>query len=201
MISSIIQQLVPIPTAAYNCERNGGCCTRYYCPLTLAYARTIHKFQGLSAGPVDPGKIPNMYECLVIDPDKNQCEGRALGLLYTGVSRGTTLGDDDGLNSAVYFSGQSFNESRLRGLGLKKNSCDDYLNIQRRRIWVEFLQQHTTSAFVYKNIHTVHLAIYGVCVYRTSPLYFTPKIKCVVTFFLKIFEGFLIFGQTLFPSP
>lgn len=142
---SFLLQFVPIPTAGYKCNKNGGCCTRVYCPLTLAYARTIHKFQGLSAGPVDKGKIPNMYDCIVCDPDKNQAEGRALGLLYTAVSRATTLGDDDGLNSAFYFTGQAFGEERLRGLGLKKDSRDEFINVVRRRAWVAYLKQHTVE--------------------------------------------------------
>jgi hypothetical protein len=139
-------------------------------PLTPAYARTIHKFQGLSAGPVDHGKITNPYECIVCDPDKNQVEGRALGLLYTAVSRATTLGDPDGLRSAIYFTGKDFKEERIRMLGKKKDSYDDYENIYRRNNWVAHLKRHTTkctlsqyqmeqtieffeSKFTYDNLH------------------------------------------------
>ena len=109
-------------TSTYACQRNGGCCTRTNLPLTLAYARTIHKFQGQSAGPVDKGKIPNIYGCIICDPDKSEVEGRALGLFYTALSRATTLGDDDGLNSANYFTGEDFNEKRIRNLGKRKNN-------------------------------------------------------------------------------
>jgi hypothetical protein len=72
----------------------------------LAFARTIHKFQGLSAGPVDAGKIPNMYDCIICDPDMKQSEARATGLFYTALSRATTFGDSEGLNSAIYFMGE-----------------------------------------------------------------------------------------------
>ena len=130
-------QHVPIPTSTYVCQRNGGCCTRTNLPLTLAYARTIHKFQGQSAGPVDEGKIPNIYSCIICDPDKGDAEGRALGMLYTAVSRATTLGDDDGLNSAIYFTGDDFIEKRIRNLGKRKKSMDEFQNVTRRKIWVQ----------------------------------------------------------------
>ena len=70
----------------------------------------MNTVSALSAGPVDAGKIPNMYKCIVCDPDEKSFESSALGLLYTAVSRGTTLGDSDGMNSAVYFTGSSFKE-------------------------------------------------------------------------------------------
>ena len=120
-LCSLYIQHVPIPTSTYASQRNGGCCTRTNLPLTLAYARTIHKFQGQSAGPVDKGKIPNIYGCIICDPDKSEVEGRALGLFYTALSQATTLGDDDGLNSAIYFTGEDFNEKRIRNLGKRKN--------------------------------------------------------------------------------
>ena len=81
-------QAVPIPVSMYRCSN--GCCVRRFVPLDVAYARTIHKFQGLSAGPVDEGKVPNMYDCIVCDPDEKKFEGSALGLLYTAVLRATT---------------------------------------------------------------------------------------------------------------
>ena len=92
-----------------------------YVPLEVLYARTIHKLQVLTAGPVDEGKIPNMYQCIVCDPDE-KFEGTSLGLFYTATPRATRLGDDDGLNSAIYFSGSQVREERIRGLTKFKNS-------------------------------------------------------------------------------
>ncbi len=120
-----------------------GCCGRSYLPLTLAYARTIHKFQGLSAGPVDLGKIANMYDCIVCDPDQKRFEGSNIGLLYTAVSRATTLGDPDGLNSAIYFKGEHFKGSRIRQIGKKAHSVCDYEDITRRKRWVAHLKERT----------------------------------------------------------
>lgn len=112
-------------------------------PLQVAYARTIHTFQGLSAGPVDDGKKKNDYECIVCDPDEKKWEGQNLGLLYTAVSRATTLGDESGLNSAIYFDGDEFKEERIRHLTRKKDSMQLYPSAIDREKWVQHLKQNT----------------------------------------------------------
>lgn len=94
-------QAVPIPIITNRCSRN--CCTRTFVPLELAYARSIHKFQGMTVGPTKPGQPPNMYSTIICDPDDRRFEGMWPGLLYTMVSRATTLGDDSGVGSAIYF--------------------------------------------------------------------------------------------------
>ena len=53
-----------------------------------------------------------------------------------------TLGDDDGLNSALYFTGDCVKEDRIRSIGKKTHSQDDYLDVQRRSIWVQHLRDH-----------------------------------------------------------
>ena len=131
---------VPIPIVSINC--NFQCCSRKFVPLTLAWARTIHKFQGMSAGPVDEGKIPNMFSYIICDPDRREVEGTALGLFYTIVSRATTLGDADGNGSAIYFIGEHFTEERIRNIGKLKSSDEDYTRVIARRNWVRHLQQH-----------------------------------------------------------
>ena len=84
-----------------------------------------------------------MFDVIICDPDENKFEGQFLGLLYTAVSRATTLGDDDGLNSAIYFTGNNFTAERIRCIGKKKNSQDNFLNVTRRSIWVSHLKLHT----------------------------------------------------------
>lgn len=122
--------------------------------MCLAYARTIHKFQGLTAGPVDKGKIPNIYECIICDPDKKSFEGSALGLLYTALSRATTLGDDNGLNSAIYFTGLEFKEDRVRNPCEKKGTTINFQKAVHRNLWVEHLQLQTlqTTIWVHDNV-------------------------------------------------
>jgi len=132
-------QCVPIPVAEYSCTRQTGCCKRTFIPLCLAYARTIHKFQGLTAGPVDNGKIKNMFDLIICDPDDGKFESSALGLFYTAVSRATTLGDKDGLNSAIYFIGEHLTEQRIRKIGVCKNSTKEFERVGERRKWVKYL--------------------------------------------------------------
>ena len=102
----------------------------------MAFARTIHKFQGLSAGPVDAGKIPNMYDCIICDPDMKQSEARATGLFYTALSRATTFGDSEGLNSAIYFMGENINEDRIKKITTAQRTNQEFKNVQLRRTWV-----------------------------------------------------------------
>ena len=130
---------VPIPVSMYRCDKK--CCTRTFLPLEVSYARTIHKFQGLTAGPVDEGKIPNIYECIICDPDDKKYEGSSLGLLYTALSRATTLGDNNGLNSAIYFTGPEFKRERITRLTKRKNSNDDFKQAIKRQRWVDFIQK------------------------------------------------------------
>jgi len=114
-------------------------------PLCLAYARTIHKFQGLTAGPVDEGKIKNMFEVIVCDPDYGKFKNSALGLLYTAVSRATTQGDEGGMNSAIYFIGDHMTEARIRRIGRCKDSRNEFVRVGERRKWVNYLSRGETK--------------------------------------------------------
>ena len=113
--------------------------------MELAYGRTIHKFQGQSAGPVDDGKIKNQYEAIICDPDEHKYEGKFMGLFYTALSRATTLGSENGLKSAIYFTGLEFREDRFRNLGKQKGSVDDFVPIQKRTRWVQHLKNNTVA--------------------------------------------------------
>ena len=93
----------------------------------------------MSAGPVDPGKIKNMYDVIVCDLDDKEFEGTALGLLYTGVSRATTLGDNEGRGSAIYFTGSSLREDRIRNLTMKKDGKKEFDMAMKRRYWVNYI--------------------------------------------------------------
>ena len=134
---------VPIPPVTVPCEYH--CCERTFFPLDIAFARTVHRFQGLSAGPVDPGKIPNVYESIICDPDVKLAEGKATGLLYTALSRATTLGDDDGLNSAIYFEGSDIDRDRFQNLTLTTTTQQELKNVTKRSEWVQHLKQHTKT--------------------------------------------------------
>lgn len=157
---------------SFDCDNKAKCCKRTFMPLAPAYARTIHKFQGLTAGPVDEGKIPNMHKVLIVDPDEKHFEGKALGLLYTAVSRATTLGDDDGLNSAIYFDGADFKPDRIRNLIQKVEGGGEYESAKKRRRWVQHLD---------RNMSASEPAIDALMKSQDAILNWT-KIHCVITY-------------------
>jgi hypothetical protein len=101
----------------------------------------VHKFKGLSAGPVDEGKIPNATPVIICDPDKQFVEGRATGFFYTMLSRATTFGDDDGLNSAIYFTGSDLTRDQIQRLTLKTNTNVTLVNVARQTTWVSHLER------------------------------------------------------------
>lgn len=145
-------KLVPIPLAEYACDRQASCCTRIFVPLCLAYARTIHKFQGLTAGPVDEGKIKNMFDVIVCDPDENVSESTNLGLLYTALSRATTLGNPDGTGSAIYFTGEAIKKKeRINRLAMYKDSVYHYKRVYDRRKWCAFIKHNTKPCSLTKD--------------------------------------------------
>ena len=90
----------------------------------------------MSAGPVDHGKIPNMFKHIICDPHDKYCERSAPGLFYTALSGATTLGDDTGWRSAIYFTGGHYNEQRVRNIGKKNGTDDDYKRVKQRQRWV-----------------------------------------------------------------
>lgn len=132
---------IPVPTHTYSCNKK--CCTRTVTPLILAWAITIHRFQGQSAGPVDPGKIPNPYECIICDAHDISAEQVHLGLFYTAASRATTLGGANGLNSAIYFTGKDFTRERITNIGKKSHGRDYYASFVKRAKWVSILDDNT----------------------------------------------------------
>lgn len=131
---------VPIPIVETMCDKS--CCFRTYCPLQLCYARTIHKFQGLGAGPDEPGKPKHLFKSVVVDPDCQSCEATMTGLLYTAVSRGTTLGNDEGLGSAVYFIGPHLTKQRVMSVTKPLKGDTDLLRVQKRTNFVKHLQSN-----------------------------------------------------------
>ncbi|HEY9302430.1 MAG TPA: hypothetical protein VIQ31_39920, partial [Phormidium sp.] len=133
--------VVPIAPITIPCK-NPGCCSRKYIPLRLAFAQTIHTFQGQNAGPVGTGQAPNAVQKLVCDPGNRRFEGNCVGLFYTLLSRITTFGNpDDKFSSAIYFTGPNMNTERV--LNITKNEKGKmYAMAGRRKLYVNYLHQH-----------------------------------------------------------
>jgi hypothetical protein len=83
-----------------------------------------------------------MFKVIICDPDGKIVEGRNTGFFYTMLSRATTLGDPNGLNSAIYFTGPNLTKQRIQELTLKTNSLQVLGNVKRRTAWVQYLENH-----------------------------------------------------------
>jgi hypothetical protein len=77
--------IVPIAPIRVPCKK-GICCERTYMPLRLAFAQTVHTFQGQNTGPVETGQAPNAIQKLVCDPGTRRFEGNCVGVFYTILS-------------------------------------------------------------------------------------------------------------------
>lgn len=126
---------VPIPPVTQYCKI--GCCKVTYMPLTLAFARTNHTFQGKEAGP--DKTIP----AVVVDVGTSKFEAINPGLLYTALSRATTLGNFDKDKSALYLSGP-VSIDRITNVKFKrngKNKGNKYDKIIQKEKWVQHLNK------------------------------------------------------------
>ena len=124
------------------CEHK--CCKATYCPLSLAFGRTIHTFQGQEARPQEKGKPPNAAEQLVCDPGTRSFEGNTPGLLYTTTSRGTTIQDAQAGNSAIYFFGENMTRKRIQNLCLDSKG-KLYKRVALRKKWVKYLRRRINN--------------------------------------------------------
>ena len=126
---------VPIPPWTAPCEK--FCCEIEQIPLQLSFARTLHRFQGVNVGP------EHAIKSMVFDPGQTGFEGNNPGILYTGISRATTLGNGCVNDSAFYLAGPYATKDRLTNLtqirakGRKKVT---YLAVLRRQKWLDFLR-------------------------------------------------------------
>jgi hypothetical protein len=82
-----------------------------------------------------------MYESIICDPDSLEAEVRATGIFYTALSRATTFGDEDGLNSAIYFMGPDLTTARIQELTKSSRTKKELINVTRRRAWVDRLEK------------------------------------------------------------
>ena len=84
-----------------------GCCTVKFCPLVVAFGRTIHSFQGQEAGPDKPIKK------IIVNPGKKDFETSNPGTLNCCITRATTLGGGNPENSALFFTGPHITFTRF----------------------------------------------------------------------------------------
>ena len=132
--SSLLQpspQYIPIPPVTVPC--NNHCCSREFLPMVLCWATTIHKLQGITIGPTEPGKPPNAIETLIVNIGSEKFEKNTPGLAYVALSCGNTMGKGDIMKSAVYISGD-FTRDQITGM--------TYCRGQKRKTVVSLRCQH-----------------------------------------------------------
>jgi hypothetical protein len=141
------KQSIPITPATIRCRRN--CCTRIYIPLSLAYGKTVHTFQGQTVGPTQPGRPENPIKRIIVDPGSRGFEGNNVGLFYTAMSRATTIGNvDDKMSSAIYFDGPHFSQKRITHL-TKEQSGRLFKKAQLRQNWVKYMKENNQKRKYY----------------------------------------------------
>ena len=135
-------KIVPIPMVEELCSKDKKCCSATFCPLRLSFGRTIHTFQGQSAGPVEKDQPPNAVQRIICDPGDRAMEGNNPGLLYVLLSRATTLGNGGHLDSAIYFTGVNMSKHRVLNLRYNKKG-ETYKKIKLRDKWINRLDKNT----------------------------------------------------------
>ena len=106
----------------------------------MAWATTLHKFQGFEAG---QGK-DDIVNHLIIDPGNLKFKMRTPGSLYKALSRGKTFGDfgngSENYNSSVYWTGADMCLHRIIKIG-KKHNGEISVKLENRTKWVAHLEE------------------------------------------------------------
>ena len=139
---------VPIPVVREYCSK--GCCTKDFVPLELSFATTIHKIQGLEAGPSKPGDSMKAAESMIIDIGNKAFEHKCPGLFYVAATRGSSFGDGDFSKSSIFFRGQEITHDRLLNL-TKTQTGQTTVRAKRRNAWVALLQSNVHTSGLDQN--------------------------------------------------
>ena len=122
---------IPLTMSTIPCEHK--CCNLRSLPLTLSFARTLHKFQGQQVGPNFPIKY------IVFDCGSSRVEASNPGFAYTGISRAATM-------DSLFFTGE-LNDARLMDLTKKRNKGQaTYEKVKRRQHWMNYLKSNKVNA-------------------------------------------------------
>jgi len=134
-------KLIPVPTINTVDEKSKQIVR--FCPLVLSFARTIHTFQGQSAGPTDDLN-KNAIMRIICDVGTTKFESQNIGLLYTALSRATTMGTEQNnrTDSAIYLT-ESLDRTRLDRLTTKMDG-NQYDMIMKRNAWTKLLEDAAT---------------------------------------------------------
>ena len=110
----------------------------HYVPLEIAFAKTIHTFQGMEAGPTKPIKT------LIVHLGDLKFENNNPGLMYTAISRASTIDEENnGDNSAIYFLDLSVHHYMQSALKKRNNKMTQ--TMKARDKWIQHLDLHESN--------------------------------------------------------
>ncbi len=116
-----ILQHIPIAMITKTCNCKQSCCTVTYCPLVIAWATTIHKFQGFEAG-FNPN---DQFKHLYVDPGDLTTKQQNPGILYAALSCAKTMGwmtpnNPHPKDSAIFWTGSGICKNRVLNITKKR---------------------------------------------------------------------------------
>ena len=112
-----------------------GCCNIRFCPLSVAFGRTIHSFQGQEAGKGKP------IETIVVNPGPKCFETVNPGTLNCCITRATSIGVDENSHSSIYFTGPHITKSRFHNMTHNSNN-EMYHKVKLREKWIQHLTKY-----------------------------------------------------------
>ena len=131
-----IENDIPLSITSVCCMRSTCQCYASFIPTTISFGRTIHTFQGQEVGP------NKKIKCMVIDVGDTKFESLANGILYTGISRTSDIGNGNPEKSSLYFAG-NLTRDRLQNLHYKRSGKKEmYQNIRLLKIWSTYLSKN-----------------------------------------------------------
>jgi hypothetical protein len=133
----------PIPPIEMKCQKH--CCTFKFIPLSLAYAKTGHTFQGQNVGP------HHAIPCIIVHPGKKSMEYLCPGMLYMFASRPTTIGtSSDRSKSGLFFCSNEMNKDWISNLTTTKEG-KECIKIKNRQKWIAYLKRNMCCIDITEN--------------------------------------------------
>ena len=122
---------VPICVTTKVCDNN--CCILQYIPLSIAFGKTLHTFQGQEI------IKHSIQDVMVFECETLIIESKYPGWLYTGISRVDSIGNGDIELLSLYFIPTNARENRFINVRTKQHSVDNYKRVDERDAWISYL--------------------------------------------------------------
>ena len=115
-------------------------------PLTLAFAATIHRMQGLNVGKSLHYNDINENLRMILEPGARSFEMLCPGAAYTGFSRATSMGNGNPYESAIWLMGNNIILERFINMTKYMNDpTKTVVKIIKREKWVKRLEENVIT--------------------------------------------------------